>query len=123
MYFVAVLIASAKNDRFNWLSIVWPFVIGLPRVILYFMTCKHSIDSFSVINKYAKVMVGLTALQLILFIIDLFEIFLHEANLLCDRVYAVYYMRTEWDIECSKVIFYYEICMVAALVFYIYATY
>ena len=37
-------------------------------------------------------------------------------------MYAVYYMKTDWDIKCDWAIVCYEICMVSALVFYIYAT-
>ena len=39
----------------------------------------------------------------------------------CERVWAVAYMVTEWKVECGWSIVMYEICMISALVFYIYA--
>ena len=66
-------------------------------------------------------MAGTTALQFLFFVIDQFEIFMHDKDY-CERVYAVYYMMTEWDIYCDWSIVCYEICMISAIIFYIYAT-
>ena len=117
VYFFVLLVASAQNDRFNWLIIIWVFAVGFPRVILYFMTFADSIFRR---RMYATFMTATTAMQLLFFIIDQFEIFMHDQDF-CDRVYAVYYMKNDWDIKCDWSIVCYEICMVSALAYYIYA--
>lgn len=98
--------------------LLWTFLIGLPRVVLYFMTFNDSIFRRRI---YATVMTGTTALQFLIFVIDQFGIFMHD-NEFCDRVYAVWYMKDDWGITCEWSIVCYEICMLSALIFYIYAS-
>jgi len=118
VYYFVLLVTSAQHDKFNWLIILWCFAIGLPRVILYFMIFNDSIYRRRL---HATCLVATTALQILFFIVDQFEIFMHSQNF-CNRVYAVYYMMDDWGVACEWSIVMYEICMLSALAFYIYAS-
>jgi hypothetical protein len=118
VFYMTLFIKSAKADNFDWVILIWTFVIGLPRIIAYFMLFA---DSLYRRRLYGMVLAGTTACQLLVFTINQFIIFTNSDNY-CSRVYAVWHMVTVWGIECGWGITLYEIGQIFALMFYIYAT-
>jgi hypothetical protein len=118
VFYMYLFVKSCKEDKFDWVILIWTFIIGLPRIIAYFLLFA---DSLYRRRLYGMALAGTTAVQLMLFIINQFIIFTRSDDY-CDRVYAVWHMVTVWDIECYWAITLYEIGQLTLLVFYIYAS-
>ena len=67
IYYMILFVASAQHDDWNWVILIWTFVIGLPRIILSFMLFQDSIYRR---KWYAMCMVSTTTIQGALFLID-----------------------------------------------------
>ena len=100
--YMVLLVRSSKNDNFNWQILLWCFAIGLVRVGFWiFLVAKPCAFGRRL---YAFALIGSTALEFLLFIINQFQIFEDDAGT-CDRVYSMKYMVTQWDIYCDWAIF------------------
>ena len=117
-YYMTLFINSSENDQFNWVILVWTFLIGLPRMIFYF--CLFA-DSIFRRKLYAMVLAGTTLLELLIYVVNQFIIFSHDKDY-CSRVYAVSYMINQWGIYCDWAITIYEICTTFSVLFYITAS-
>lgn len=117
VYYMVMFIKSAHADKFNWVVLIWTFVIGLPRVLGFFLLFCDSIFSRKI---YAMILASTVTLELLIFVINQFIIFTNDADY-CERVYAVYYMVVEWDRTCDGAITLYEIASSCSVVFYLYA--
>jgi len=115
-YFI-LLIRSSQHDDFNWMTLVWISAIGVWRVIFWIISCADSIVHR---RNYAMALAGTTCLELVIFVVNQFIIFVSDSNY-CERVYAVTYMVVEWQISCDAAISIFEIGTAMSLTFYIYA--
>ena len=115
-YFI-LLIRSSQHDDFNWMTLVWISAIGVWRVIFWIISCADSIVHR---RNYAMALAGTTCLELVIFVVNQFIIFVSDSNY-CERVYAVTYMVVEWQIGCDGAISIFEIGTAMSLTFYIYA--
>ena len=116
LYFI-LLIRSAEANEFNWMTIVWLVLIGLPRVIFWIVSCNDSIVHR---RNLAYAMVGSTCIEFIIFVANQFIIFIHDEEY-CNRVYVVIYMMEDWDISCDWAITIYEIFTTLQMTYYFYA--
>jgi len=105
VYYMVLFITSAQHDNWNWVILLWTFVIGMPRIVLSIMLLKDSIQRR---KWYSVCMMSTTAVQITLFIFNQIMIFSNDLKY-CDKVYAVEYMVVTWDIYCDWAITLYEI--------------
>ena len=117
VFYFILLIRSSQHDEFNWMTLVWITVIGFPRVIFWIIHCSDSIVHR---RNYAFALTGTTCIELTIFVVNQFIIFVHDNNF-CSRVYMVIYMIYDWDISCDWAITLYEISSLMSLMFYFYA--
>ena len=66
-YYFTLFVKSIQRDEFDWVILIWVFVIGLPRVVCYFFLFADSIFRRKI---YALCLAGTTALQLFIFILN-----------------------------------------------------
>ena len=87
LYFF-LMIRSSQNDDFNWMILVWIIAIGVPRVIFWIVHCNDTIPHR---KYYAFALIFTTMLELTIFVVNQFIIFIHNEDY-CSRVYPVTYM-------------------------------
>ena len=117
LYFI-LLIRSSENDQFNWMVLVWIVLIGMPRVIFWFVSCNDTIVHR---RNYAFALAFTTCIEFIILVANTLIIFIHDQSY-CTRVYAVEYMVDDWDITCDWAITIYEICTFILVLYYFYAS-
>ena len=117
VFYFILLIRSSQHDEFNWLTLVWISIIGFPRVIFWIIHCSDSIVHR---RNYAFALTATTAIEFIIFVVNQFIIFVHDSSV-CERVYMVIYMISDWGTSCGWAITMYEIGTVLSLTFYFYA--
>lgn len=100
------------------MTLVWICAIGAPRILFWLV---HCIDSIPHRRNYAYALIFTTLLELTIYVVNQFIIFIHDRNY-CERVYAVTYMIVEWDIYCDWAITMWEVGTMMCLTFYIYAS-
>ena len=116
IYFI-LLIRSSEAGEFNWMTIVWLVLIGMPRVIFWIVSCNDSIPHR---RNLAYAMVGTTCIEFIIYVAVQFIIFIHD-DAYCERVYIVIYMMEDWGTSCDWAITIYEIFSTIQMIYYFYA--
>ena len=115
--YMVLFVRSCEADRFNWVILLWTFVIGVPRVVFWLLIFADSINMRKI---YAMALVVTTVIEAGIFIGNQVVIFRHDIQY-CNRSYPVYYMVTEWWIDCDWAIVLFEIAMTMSLSFYCHA--
>ena len=115
--YMVLFVRSSQADKFNWVILLWTFVIGLPRVVFWLLIFADSIFMRKI---YAMALTITTLIEVGIFIGNQVVIFRHDWKY-CDRSYPVYYFVTEWHCTCTWAIFLFEMAMTTSLSFYIHA--
>ena len=117
-FYMTLFVRSAHADQFNWVILFWTFVIGLPRIIFYFLLFADTLFRRKI---YASVLALTAFVEGIIYIVNTFIIFGNDDKY-CERVYAIYWMMDDWGIDCGWSIFLFEFLTTGSLVFFCYAS-
>ena len=74
-FYMTLFIRSSEANSFNWVILIWTFVIGLPRVLFYFMLCCDSLKNR---KTYAMVLTGTTLIEIIIYVVNQCIIFSND---------------------------------------------
>ena len=116
VFYFILMIRSSEHDEFNWLILVWISIIGFPRVIFWIIHCSDSIIHR---RNYAFALVATTCIELLIFVVNQFIIFVHDDSY-CERTYAVTYMMIQWNISCNWAVTLFELGTAMCITFYFY---
>ena len=117
VFYLWLMVKMIDADEFNWVIIIW-LALGTIRVIFWLIMC---LDSLYRRKMFAYALIGTTLIEAGIYIVNQFIIFTDKDDF-CGRVYLVYYMVTEWDIDCDWAITLFEIMQSMSLTFYVYAS-
>ena len=97
VFYFIMMIRSSHAENFNWEILIWTFVIGIPRVCIYFMLFGDTIYKR---RWYALLMAMTTVAECFIFFLNQIFIFADTDNV-CDRVYTIEYMVANWGFTCD----------------------
>ena len=118
VFYMTLFIRESREDHFNWVILFWTFVIGVPRIIFFFLLFADSLYRRKI---YASVLAATTFVEVIIYIVNTCIIFANDDKY-CERVYATYYMIADWNIDCGWAIFLFEFITTGSVLFYVYAS-